>query len=162
MREAPRDLLGRSVPARHVVDDHHAAVGTGAGGPGEVGVDPVVLVAADQDGLGGHRFVNHGSLLFHRLVQTPRMVPAVSPSARATSPPPSFLPSAARARITSTRPPCAVTLKLWSLTSVTSPILPLTSAKRRKGCLRASWISSFLPLKVVQAPGAGLHPRIRL
>ena len=80
------------------------------------------------------------------------------PDACAISPPLTFLPSSNLAFNTSIEPPWAVTLKLCCVTSVTSPIFPGTSAKRRKRVLRASKICSFLPLIVVHAPGPGLHP----
>ena len=37
-----------------------------------------------------------------------------------------------------------------------------TAPNVRKRCLRPSKICSFLPFRVVQAPGAGLQPRMRL
>ena len=61
--EAARDLLGRPVPARHVVDDHHAGRGAHADGARQVRVDLITLVPAHEHRLGEERFVGHGSLL---------------------------------------------------------------------------------------------------
>src|SRR5207249_11151694 len=58
--ESSRDLLGRSVPAGHVVDDDHARMGAGAKRTREIRIDLVTLVPADQDRLGKERLVRHG------------------------------------------------------------------------------------------------------
>src|SRR2546422_9362331 len=63
MGEPARDLLGRPIPAGHMVDDDHTAVRAGPRGTRHVRVDPVAAVAVDVDGLGEQRLVGHGRLL---------------------------------------------------------------------------------------------------
>src|SRR2546425_13305139 len=57
-----RNLLVRSIPARHVVNDDHARMTPGTERSREVGVDLVTLVPAHVDGFGKLRLVGHGAL----------------------------------------------------------------------------------------------------
>src|SRR6267142_1894419 len=93
--------------------------------------------------------------------QLPRRAPGTRPICVTSSAADTFLPSSCFALRTSIRPPWAVTKKLAEPISETSPTLPFTAPKVRNRCLRLSKICSFLPLSVVQAPGAGLQPRMR-
>ena len=52
-------LLGSLVPAGHVVNQHHAAVGAGAQGPRQVGVYHIAFVSLNQNRFRNHAFVAH-------------------------------------------------------------------------------------------------------
>jgi len=54
------DLLGRPIPAGHVVDDDHARIGPGSQRTRQVCVDLIAPVPAHQDRLCEHCFVRHG------------------------------------------------------------------------------------------------------
>src|SRR5438093_8753790 len=57
--ESPGDLLGRPVPARHMVNDDHARLRADSKRAGEIRIDRVAKVPADQHRLGKERFVCH-------------------------------------------------------------------------------------------------------
>ena len=78
----------------------------------------------------------------------------------AHSPASIFLPSAGCTRVTLKRPSAQTTVKPSASTAAISPILPAIPLGSFAGSGLASKILSCLPSSVVQAPGAGLQPRI--
>src|SRR5215468_7886922 len=64
MSEAASDLLGRPVPARHVMDDDDAGERFAAKRSGEIGVDQVAVMPTHRHCLSHLAFVWHRSLLF--------------------------------------------------------------------------------------------------
>src|SRR3989449_3762169 len=57
--ESPGDLLGRSVPARHVMNDDHARLRANSKRSRQIRIDLIAQVPADQHRLGEERFVRH-------------------------------------------------------------------------------------------------------
>src|SRR5688500_4195314 len=90
--------------------------------PHRNGLRAVLKMHRHQDARGRQGNVRKGAAEgARRRCYVPSIVPAARPAAFAKSPPETFLPSSPRARSTSMRPPCAVTKKLLSPMSVTSP-----------------------------------------
>src|SRR5207248_5482970 len=78
----------------------------------------------------------------------------------AHSPASIFLPSAGCTRVTLKRPSAQTTVKPSASTATISPSLPPIPLGSLAGSGLASKIFSCLPSSVVQAPGAGLQPRM--
>src|ERR1700722_12078637 len=78
----------------------------------------------------------------------------------AHSPASSFLPSAGCTRVTLKRPSAQTTVKPSASTATISPSLPAIPLGSLAGSGLASKIFNCWPASVVQAPGAGLQPRI--
>jgi len=78
----------------------------------------------------------------------------------AHSPASIFLPSAGWTRVTLKRPSAQTTVKPSASTAAISPSLPPMPFGSFAGMGLASKILSCLPSSVVQAPGAGLQPRM--
>src|ERR1700730_11475996 len=78
----------------------------------------------------------------------------------AHSPASIFLPSAGCTRVTLKRPSAQTTVKPSASTTAISPTLPAIPFGSFAGNGLASKIFNCLPSSVVQAPGAGLQPRI--
>src|SRR5262249_10129054 len=86
--------------------------------------------------------------------------PAASLAPPAHSPASIFLPSAGCTRVTLKRPSAHTTVKPSASTATISPILPAMPFGSLAGSGLASKIFSVAPSSVVQAPGAGLQPRM--
>src|SRR5258708_13609360 len=90
------------------------------------------------------------------------LVAGLSLAVAANSPAAPLGPSWVFTRRTLMRPSAQTTVKPSAETSATSPILPAMPLGSRAGKGLASNTCSGLSSSVVHAPGAGLHPRIRL
>src|SRR5436853_5840518 len=89
-----------------------------------------------------------------------KRAPAATFALLAHSPAPTFGPSACT-RVTLKRPSAHTTVMLSASTATISPSLPAMPFGLVAGIGLASKIFNILPSSVVQAPGAGLQPRIR-
>src|SRR4029453_3495371 len=90
------------------------------------------------------------------------LVPMVSLALAANSPAAILGPSAAFTRKTLIRPSAQTTVNPSAATSTISPILPAIPLGSRAGNGFDSKTCSAFPSSAVQAPGAGLQPRMRL
>src|SRR5262245_6663726 len=102
------------------------------------------------------RFGGGGSYWIHA-----SLVPGLSFTLPANSPAAVFGPSEGCTRRTLMRPSAHTTVKPSGATSTTSAILPPMPLGSFAGSGLPSNTFSVFPFNVVQAPGAGLHPRIR-
>ena len=88
------------------------------------------------------------------------LAPTASLAVVMNSPASIFLPSAGWTRVILKRPSAQTTVKPSASTAAISPVLPAMPFGSFAGSGLASKILSVLPSSVVQAPGAGLQPRI--
>src|SRR5262249_22317009 len=91
----------------------------------------------------------------------PSRAPAASLAVEMNSEASTFLPPSGCRRVILKRPSAQTTVKLSASTATISPSLPAIPLGSLAGSGLASKIFSVLPSSVVQAPGAGLQPRIR-